>query len=260
MTWVLGWPLRHEYAVQFAKKMKLRVTKEENVTEERLFLAASSYIGLKSGITDVLCCWEGDVLALVFGIYVDYRHRRYPPREVIRSELPPIETGNRLVTYLQTDDPPQWYRYDDGTYTPWDGELCGFSAEDDEYDRQEESKWAHAWEGGDDDSQSNVEGDCDEDTLVKDAYDEEEEQSDHGDDQDGEEDDDDDDDDEDEDEEEEEMAGVEVVGEMAHESNTLSSTFGTCGIGMYRLLNMFIDGHILCSAVSKCVIEASQKT
>lgn len=200
-----------DYGIQFAKDRKL-VGGVENVTDNRLFLAAASYIGVNTKIRDVLSCWEGDGLAVVFGIYVDYRHRRCPPREIIPSRLPPEKRIDLLLRLLQTDDPPKWYRYDDGTYTPWGGELCGFSAEDQEYDLQEEHKW-------------NEDG-----TRVEDAHDEEEEQEgDHDNDQ----------DDEGGEEEEEGEGGekgegaIEDDGERAHETNALSSTFGTCGISVH---------------------------
>ncbi|OBZ72900.1 hypothetical protein A0H81_06861 [Grifola frondosa] len=37
--------------------------------------------------------------------------------------MPTEAAANRLASLLKVDDAPLWYRYDDGTYTPWDGEL-----------------------------------------------------------------------------------------------------------------------------------------
>lgn len=122
MTWVFGWPLYHDYAVQYANERNLLANCDDR-SESRLFCAAGNDIAARSRINDALCCWVNGELETVFGLCVDYKAKTAETAKIRFSRLPPKENAIRLVTLLDTMDDPNWYRYDDGTYNPWDGEL-----------------------------------------------------------------------------------------------------------------------------------------
>ncbi|OBZ72898.1 hypothetical protein A0H81_06863 [Grifola frondosa] len=53
--------------------------------------------------------------------------------------MPTEAAAHRLAWLLKVDDGPKWYRYDDGTYTPWDGELLANPRDDsDDSDSEED--------------------------------------------------------------------------------------------------------------------------
>ncbi|KAI0956858.1 hypothetical protein AcW1_005438 [Taiwanofungus camphoratus] len=121
MTWVYGWPIEHDWAVEYSKRCNLTAYME-NPSRSRLYRAAVHDIAVESNISCVLCCWVDDEVKIVFGLCIDEKARS-PERAKIRfSRLPPREDALVLVGLLGVQTQPEWYRYDDGSYNPWDEE------------------------------------------------------------------------------------------------------------------------------------------
>ncbi|KAI0928074.1 hypothetical protein AcW1_005439 [Taiwanofungus camphoratus] len=136
MTWVYGWPINYDWAVEYAKRCNL-VTYMENPSRSRLYHAAVEYISIRSNIDCVLSCWVGDGLQLVFGLCIDEKARN-PERAKIRfSRLPPREDALVLVGLLGVQTQPEWYRYDDGSYNPWDEERNKYVERDSDSDSED---------------------------------------------------------------------------------------------------------------------------
>ncbi|KZT10156.1 uncharacterized protein LAESUDRAFT_722322 [Laetiporus sulphureus 93-53] len=131
MTWILGYPLSLRYAIQFAKDHGVPKRVDRPSDFDRSF-AALEYIAARSGVEDVLSCWVDGESQMVFALSVDYKSGPYPPKRVHRSRTVPDENIRVLAYLLKTAAKPAWYRYDDGTYTPWQGECLQFA--DDGYD------------------------------------------------------------------------------------------------------------------------------
>ncbi|KAI0933670.1 hypothetical protein AcV5_005758 [Taiwanofungus camphoratus] len=121
MTWVYGWPIEYDWAVEYSKRHNL-VTYMENPSRSRLYHAAVEDISIKSHISCVLGCWVNGKLHIVFGLCIDEKARN-PERAKIRfSQLPPEEDALVLTGLLGVQTQPEWYRYDDGSYDPSDEE------------------------------------------------------------------------------------------------------------------------------------------
>ncbi|KAH9839764.1 uncharacterized protein C8Q71DRAFT_744149 [Rhodofomes roseus] len=83
MTWVLGWPLYEEDALEIAKKHNLA----PKTSDARRIQAAVMWVANQVGIIRALACWVHDRPESVFVAYVDYGDNRYPPTKLARSEL-----------------------------------------------------------------------------------------------------------------------------------------------------------------------------
>ncbi|EMD34997.1 hypothetical protein CERSUDRAFT_75319 [Gelatoporia subvermispora B] len=131
MTWVFGWPLELERAIEIAKARKLD-RKHANMTENKLYLAAAFDIVQKLRLRKwpLLACWDGDQMTCVFALCVDKKARTAEQAKVRMSRMPPYETALRLSAVLQTEDGPKCYLYYDRTYTPWGGEVDSSDSSD----------------------------------------------------------------------------------------------------------------------------------
>ncbi|KAI0928067.1 hypothetical protein AcW2_004199 [Taiwanofungus camphoratus] len=132
MTWVYGWPLQYDKAVEYSKRYNL-VT--ENPTRSRLYYAALEDISVRSHIDCVLGCWVDDELQIVFGLCIDEKART-PERAKIRfSQLPEKEDALVLAALLGVETQPKWYRY--GSYNPYDEEQLEHPENDSDSDGEE---------------------------------------------------------------------------------------------------------------------------
>ncbi|OBZ74352.1 hypothetical protein A0H81_05731 [Grifola frondosa] len=148
MTWVLGWPFTIEYARGYIREHRLLL----NVDNPRnLLILYTAYEDIDIRVNDnhltALVCWVGSKSEVVLGICVDYEARTAAKAVPRRSRMVAKAAAYRLASLLKAKEPPEWYRYDDGTYTPWEGELCDYPDDDsdeeyseggfDEYDEEE---------------------------------------------------------------------------------------------------------------------------
>ncbi|KAH9926895.1 uncharacterized protein B0H18DRAFT_1118657 [Fomitopsis serialis] len=61
---------------------------------------------------------------MVYGVYVDWRDRAHSPKKVMTSDMVLVRRGRLLAQCMPLKD-FGWYRYDDESYTPLEGELLG---------------------------------------------------------------------------------------------------------------------------------------
>ncbi|EMD36743.1 hypothetical protein CERSUDRAFT_114652 [Gelatoporia subvermispora B] len=124
MTWIFGWPLELERAIEYAQEQKLDRS-GTRMDETQLYLAAAMHIMQKLYLYDwpLKACWDGKRMKSVFALCIDKKARTAEEAKIRMSRMPPYETALKLAGVLQAEDEPKWYRYDDGTYTPWRGEL-----------------------------------------------------------------------------------------------------------------------------------------
>ncbi|KZT65011.1 hypothetical protein DAEQUDRAFT_731862 [Daedalea quercina L-15889] len=120
MTWVYGWPLYHRDAIKIAKKHNL--VKRPDADDYDYIEAAQLWVGRNAGSPRALCCWVGEDTNLVFAAYVDYRERAHPPQKVFIDEMMSEKQARRLARCMPLRD-QGWYRYCDGSWVPWLGEL-----------------------------------------------------------------------------------------------------------------------------------------
>lgn len=95
------------------------------MTEEKLYIAAAFDITqmLNLGSWPLLACWDGSEMKGISPLCVDKKARTAERAKVRMSKMPPYETALRLSAAPQAEDGPKWYRYDDGTYIPWNGDV-----------------------------------------------------------------------------------------------------------------------------------------
>ncbi|KAH9933813.1 uncharacterized protein B0H18DRAFT_951790 [Fomitopsis serialis] len=129
MPWVFGFPLDAGYAIRIGKECNL--VKYPNPRDFDYFVAATRHIASAARWEHVRSCWVKGESQLVYGVYVDERFRKHPPK--------------RLAEYMPIEAKPEWYRAEDCTYTPWEGE-----------------RWSGTYEGEDDDLVDDVPTDEDE--------------------------------------------------------------------------------------------------
>ncbi len=94
-----------------------------NPTEDQIMGAACDDISYLCNIDDALCCWIGNELQIVFALCADRKAKSASGAKVNVKHLPSSENIKKLRMLLKAEEMPSWYRYDDGTFTPWDGEL-----------------------------------------------------------------------------------------------------------------------------------------
>ncbi|TFY51948.1 hypothetical protein EVJ58_g10286 [Rhodofomes roseus] len=110
MTWVLGWPLYDEDAIDIAKKHNL--VKNPQADEYRLAQAAKTWVGDQVGVINAMACWVDDLPELVFAAYVEFGDERYPPAKVPRAKM----ISDKQYTRLKRAMPLKnfgWYQYHD---------------------------------------------------------------------------------------------------------------------------------------------------
>ncbi|OBZ73244.1 hypothetical protein A0H81_06858 [Grifola frondosa] len=138
MTWVLGWPLTIEYAQEYVREHRVL----PNVEDPDLILsAACEHIDRKVGDDHLatLACWVNNECGVVLGICIDRKARTAAEAKPRLSRMPTEAAAYRLASLLKVHNDPEWYRYDDGTYTPWDGELFANPNDDsDDTDSEED--------------------------------------------------------------------------------------------------------------------------
>ncbi|KZT67637.1 hypothetical protein DAEQUDRAFT_728872 [Daedalea quercina L-15889] len=144
MPWVFGWPLDSEYAIRIGKECNL--VKYPNPRESDYFIAAVNQIAFEARWEHVRSCWVKGQSQLVFGVYVDERFRKHPPKRVAMSRMVPLERWFELAEFMPIEAKPEWYRAEDCTYTPWKGE-----------------RWSGTYQGEDDDLVDYVSADKDAD-------------------------------------------------------------------------------------------------
>ena len=159
MTWVYGWPLDEEYAIQLARDLKL--IKDDDADDADYVLASVDYIAGKADWEHTPTCWVGKELRIIFGAYVDERLRAHPPQRVIMSRATPLANWYRLAKWMELKN-CGWYRYSDGSYHPGAGEL-----------------WEETYLGEDDDLVEYVSYDPDEDEYESDECEETDSASSH---------------------------------------------------------------------------------
>ncbi|KZT64381.1 hypothetical protein DAEQUDRAFT_815006 [Daedalea quercina L-15889] len=134
MTWIYGWPLYDQDAVEIARRNGL--VKDPSAGRSRLVEAAQLWVQSKARFPRMLCCWVGDTTELVYAAYVDYRDREHPPRKVIREGLMSKKEAYRLARYMPLKD-GGWYRHCDGSWCPWLGERWPKDEDGDDSDDEE---------------------------------------------------------------------------------------------------------------------------
>lgn len=94
MTWVFGWPLYFDDAVEISKKHNL--VNEPVVNEHAYIDAAQRWVARNAGFPLVFACWVNDELHYAFALYVDYRDRAYPPGVIFSDDVMPTKQRHRL--------------------------------------------------------------------------------------------------------------------------------------------------------------------
>ncbi|TFY61822.1 hypothetical protein EVJ58_g4269 [Rhodofomes roseus] len=147
MTWVLGWPLLDEDAIEIAKKHNL--IKNAKADEHRLAQAAKIWVGDQVGIINAMACWVDDMPELVFAAYVEFGDRSDPPANVPRANMISDKQFNRLKRamplknfgWYQHNDPySKLYRTEHNSDEDGDGSDGESSDEDSDGDSDESSK------------------------------------------------------------------------------------------------------------------------
>ncbi|KAH9839752.1 uncharacterized protein C8Q71DRAFT_846366 [Rhodofomes roseus] len=110
MTWVLGWPLRNEDAIEIAKKHNL--VKNPKADEHRLAQAAKIWVGDQVGIINAMACWVNDMPELVFAAYVEFGDRSDPPAKVSPANMISDKQFNRLKRAMPLKN-FGWYQHND---------------------------------------------------------------------------------------------------------------------------------------------------
>ena len=122
--WVYGWPLLEERTLQYAKEHDLLSDLGPNPSEDQIVSAVCHDISYQCNVDEVVCCWIGNELELVFALCSDKRAKSARKAKINEKQLPTLREVKLLGKLLKVKELPGWYRYDDGTFTPWDGELC----------------------------------------------------------------------------------------------------------------------------------------
>jgi len=141
MTWVLGWPLEVEYAVQYAKDRKLCGDCTDDI--DRLYHAAGWDITRRLGVppqdVPVLACWDKDDLKAVYAICIDKKAKTAADARIRLSRMPPQSVALKLGCLLGAKQGPKWYEYDDGcAYDESDSDSDSSDEPDDSSDAESE--------------------------------------------------------------------------------------------------------------------------
>ncbi|KAH9926894.1 uncharacterized protein B0H18DRAFT_1210808 [Fomitopsis serialis] len=166
MTWVLGWPLYDDDAIEIAKQRHL--VKVPNAGDYQYIQAARLWVADQVGMIPILTCWVNSLPELVYAAYVDYGDNRYPPTKLVSKEIMTREQHRRLGRAMPLRD-LGWYQYEDPSGVLYE-KTRHESDEDSDEDNDEGSD-----EGSDDDSDGDAsmnntgdEEDCGEDSVESD--------------------------------------------------------------------------------------------
>jgi len=161
MTWVLGWPLYDDDAIEIAKQHHL--VKDPNAPEYRYIEAAQQWVAAQVGVIPTLSCWVDDLPELVYAAYVDYGNNRYPPTKLASNEIMTRKQHRRLARAMPLRD-FGWYQY---------GDPSGVLYEKTSHDSDEDSD-----EGSDEGSDEDSDEDGGEDASMNNTSDEEDSEED----------------------------------------------------------------------------------
>ncbi|KAH9839761.1 uncharacterized protein C8Q71DRAFT_721603 [Rhodofomes roseus] len=145
MTWVLGWPLYNEDALEIAKKHNLA----PRASDARRISAAKTWVVEQVGVIRALSCWVQDMPELVYAVYVDHGDNRYPPSKLVREQL--ILPGKQYRRLKQAMPLKNF---------GWTHE-CVSETTVDEYDSEEDEENSNDDDGSDDDSNDGSHGGSD---------------------------------------------------------------------------------------------------
>ncbi|KAH9926885.1 uncharacterized protein B0H18DRAFT_1004330 [Fomitopsis serialis] len=170
MTWVLGWPLYDDDAIEIAKQHHL--VKDPNAPEYRYIETAREWIADQVGIIPTLSCWVDSFPELVYAAYVAYGDNRYPPTKLVSKEIISRKQHRRLGRAMPLRD-FGWYQYDDPSgvlYEKTRHESDEDSDEDNDEDSDEGSDEGDDEDGDRDVSMNNTsdEEDREEDSVESD--------------------------------------------------------------------------------------------
>ncbi|KAH9839760.1 uncharacterized protein C8Q71DRAFT_744136 [Rhodofomes roseus] len=147
MTWVLGWPLYKEDALEIAKKHNLA----PKLSDARRIQAAVMWIADQVGIMRAFACWVHDRPESVIVAYVDYGDNRYPPTKLARSEL----LTQKQFRCLKQAMPLKnfgWYQHNDPSSTLYEITTYEYDEEEEEEEDSEEDSDTSDDESSDEDS------------------------------------------------------------------------------------------------------------
>ncbi|EPT00645.1 hypothetical protein FOMPIDRAFT_1049420 [Fomitopsis schrenkii] len=116
---VLGWLADREYFIELGRQLNLcEGPAADDIVE--LEAAAIHHVIVKTWWPNLMQCVVGGSDELVFAVYVDCKRRPYPPQAIPRSKLLPRKYCDRLEAWMPlSDEAPQWFTCEDGSYTPW---------------------------------------------------------------------------------------------------------------------------------------------
>jgi len=146
MTWVFGWPLYNDDALNIAKTRNL--VKDPNAGDDQRIQAARLWVADQIGIVPVLSCWVKDFPEIVYAVYVEYGDNRYPPPDLIRENMTMTDKHYRRLKKVMPLKDLGWYQYndpscelykeeeeegsDDGSDTDSDGDSDNVEGDDDD--------------------------------------------------------------------------------------------------------------------------------
>ena len=116
MTWVLGWPLYVDDALEIANKHQL--VKDPQAGDWKRIQAAYCWVARKAGFVQGLACWVGTMPEIVMAAYVDYGDNPTPPEDedLDREELMSKKQYRRLQNLMPLKD-FGWYQHNDPSCT-----------------------------------------------------------------------------------------------------------------------------------------------
>ncbi|EPT00628.1 hypothetical protein FOMPIDRAFT_1023616 [Fomitopsis schrenkii] len=154
MTWVLGWPLYDDDAIEIAKKLNL--VKDPNAGEAKYIDAARSWIIDRAKVIQLFSCWVGrlgSMPQLVISAYVEFGDKPTPPTdaELDRDYLMSKKQYRHLKSLMPLRD-FAWYQHVDSscrlyTTTEWvyddeeeEGEEADEGNDDSKYEGDTETE------------------------------------------------------------------------------------------------------------------------
>ncbi|EMD38627.1 hypothetical protein CERSUDRAFT_123191 [Gelatoporia subvermispora B] len=132
MTWVLGWPLEIDWAIEYSKKRNLCEEGTEDI--ESLYHAAgfdiTRRLGVPADVVPVLACWDDDDLKAIYALCIDKKAKSAATARKRISKLPPRRVAFRLGKILGIKEAPKWYEYDGGR--PYDSDYSDSDSSEEE--------------------------------------------------------------------------------------------------------------------------------